>query len=131
MPTPRAFLGVVLAGCLVAAPAYASDPHGLAVLTTRRLFERRSPPGGPTPRSAATTDFAGTDLGCIVLPHREVHPYGYPGHAFVCEAFASGEVLGALLTSKGRRRCQISGRYTGDACYDLDFCGNSERLCVQ
>ena len=127
----RALPGILLAICLVAPAGAASDPHGFAVAAARALFAGREAAAAPTARSAATTDVTGTALGCIALPHREIRPFGYPGHAYLCEAFASGEVLGSLLNTKGRRRCDIRGQYTGDACYDLDFCGYSERLCVQ
>ena len=100
------------------------DRHGLAEEIVRRLVARR------TSSAIHTTDFQGTDLGCIVLPRRELRPFGYPGHAFLCEAAVSGEVLGAILTRKGDRLCYVTGAYAGDACYDLGICDNAERLCV-
>ena len=118
-------VALLLAGGL-AAPARAErDPHGLAQDLAQRLETRR--------RSAAihATDFQGTDIGCIILPRRELRPHGYPGHGFLCEVNGTGEVLGAVLGSKGRKLCEIRGVYTNDFCYDFDICGYAERLCVQ
>ncbi len=115
-------LGLVLGGAAAAQPA---DPRGLAEALARRLVARR------TTSAIHTTDFQGTDLGCILLARREIRPYGYPGHAFLCEHAQTGEVLGAVLNRNGRRLCDIAGAYTGDACYDFDICGNAERLCIE
>jgi hypothetical protein len=119
-------LALLLLGTMLGGSGRGAEPDkpglGRALagrLTTRRLL----------PRTHAT-DFAGTELGCIVLPRRELRPYGYPGHAFLCEDAQSGEVLGAVLNRRGARLCTISGVYVGDLCYDFDICGYAERLCV-
>jgi hypothetical protein len=116
----------VVSSMLLVCPASAAEPDkpGLARaladrLTARRLFPRTH-----------STDFAGTELGCITLPRYELRPYGYPGHAFVCEDAQTGEVLGAVLNRRGIRLCTISGFYTDNACYDLEICGYREQLCV-
>jgi hypothetical protein len=128
MTTPRMLLVSLLLATLLGAPARATepDPHGLARALASRLAAAR-----PLSRDLAATDFQGTDLGCIVLPRREIRPYGYPGHAFLCEAGVSGEVLGAVLNRTGRRLCEIRGTYAGDFCYDFDICDVAETLCVR
>jgi hypothetical protein len=77
------------------------------------------------------TDFAGDDLGCITLTAWELRNFGYRGHAFLCEAAVSGEVLGAVLNRAGELRCYITGRYAGDFCYEFDICGVPDAACVQ
>lgn len=115
-------LGTMLTG--VVAAAAERDPHGLGQALAKRLVERRQQ------AQTHATDFAGVDLGCIILPRREIRPYGYPGHAFLCEADVSGEVLGAVLNPKGRQLCDIRGFYVGEFCYDFDICGFAETLCI-
>ena len=127
MTTPRYLLAGILLGTMLGGPVAAAerDPRGLAEALAKRLNARR--------QSAAihTTDFAGTDLGCIVLPRFELRPYGYPGHAFLCEDAVSGEVLGGVLNKKGRQLCDIAGFFVeGTTCYDFDICGTPETLCV-
>jgi hypothetical protein len=115
-------LGTMLGGAALAAEP---DPHGLAHALAKRLVAART-----LPRDLAATDFQGVELGCIILPRRELRPYGYPGHGFLCEDGASGEVLGALVNRKGRALCELRGAYAGDFCYEFTICGNQERLCV-
>ena len=95
----------------------------------KRLAARRQAP----PQTHAT-DFAGTDIGCIILPRFELRPYGYPGHGFLCEVNATGEVLGAVLNKKGRQLCDIVGFFINDGdadlCYEFDICGTRETLCI-
>jgi len=117
--------------------AAAERTEGLHRLVATRLAARRAErsaqpadPGTGVPQTHAT-DFAGDAIGCITLTRREMRSYGYPGHAFVCEEAAAGEVLGAVLDRNGRRRCLITGGYAGDDCYDLAICGVSETLCVR
>lgn len=119
-------LTVTLLGIGSGGAVHAADPDspGLATALAKALAARR------TAAAIHTTDFQGTDIGCIVLPRRELRPYGYPGHAFLCEVADTGEVLGAVVTAKGFRRCTIAGTYEGDACYRFDICGRPERLCV-
>ncbi len=121
-----ALAAVVLAGA-VALPVAAADrdPHGLAQLLAERLVARRH-----ATRALSSTDFQGTGIGCIILPRRELRPYGYPGHGMFCEVAASGEVLGAVMNPKGRKLCEIRGAYVQNDCYDFDICGRAERLCV-
>jgi hypothetical protein len=107
------------------APARAPDPHGLGLEIVRRLVARRT-----SATDINVTDFAGQNIGCILLPRRELRRYGYPGHAFFCETAPTGEVLGAVLNKKGLRYCYVSGAYAGDSCYDISVCDNAERLCV-
>jgi hypothetical protein len=126
MSTSRRLLTALLLGIMLGSPALAADrdPHGLGQALTDRLVARRRL------ASIHSTDFQGTDLGCIVLPRYELRPYGYPGHAFLCEAAVSGEVLGAVLNKRGVRICDIAGAYVADDCYDFDICGYAEQLCV-
>jgi len=128
MMTPRYLLAGILLGTMLGGPVAAAerDPHGLAQALAKRLTARRQAP----PQTHAT-DFAGTDIGCIVMPRFELRHYGYPGHAMLCEAAISGEVLGAVLNRNGRQLCDIAGFYVGDFCYDFDICGTPETLCVQ
>lgn len=109
-----------------ASSALAADPRGAARELATALAERRM-------QLAARlhgTDFALDHVGCIVMPRAELRRWGYPGHAFACEEASAGEVLGAVLDRRGRRLCTIVGRYAGDDCYELTFCGTPERLCV-
>lgn len=126
MTTLRLMLAGLLLGTTVAGPVLAAerDPRGLGQALAKKLRER------PARAAIHATDFAGTDLGCIILPRHEIRPYGYPGHAFLCEADVSGEVLGAVLNRRGRQLCEIRGFYVGDLCYDFDICGYAETLCV-
>jgi hypothetical protein len=78
-----------------------------------------------------TTDFQGDSLGCITLTARELHHFGYRGHAFFCEDAFTGEVLGAVLNRSGVVRCAISGDYVGDGCYDFTICGVADSVCVE
>jgi hypothetical protein len=117
--------------------AAAERKEGLHRLVATRLAARRAERaaqpadlGTGVPQTHAT-DFAGDAIGCITLTRREMRSYGYPGHAFVCEEASAGEVLGAVLDRNGRRRCRITGGYTGDDCYDLAICEVSETLCVR
>ena len=118
-----ALAALVLAA--VAVRAADRDPHGLAQRIAESLVARRH-----ATRALSSTDFQGTGIGCIVLPRRELRPYGYPGHGMFCEVAASGEVLGAVLSPKGRTLCEIRGTYVQNDCYDFDICGRAERLCV-
>ena len=120
-------LAVLLLGTMLGGSGQGAEPdkHGLARALTDRLTTRRL-----VPRTHAT-DFAGTELGCILLPRRELRPYGYPGHAFLCEDAQSGEVLGAVLNRRGARLCTIEGSYVDDLCYDFDICDIPETACVE
>ena len=101
-------------------------PHGsLAAAIGARLQARR-----PLRPQTHTTDFAGDSLGCITLTQWELRAFGYRGHAFVCEAAADGEVLGAVLNRFGEVRCDITGSYAGDGCYDLVICDAPDAACV-
>jgi hypothetical protein len=125
--TLRLALATVLSTTVLVGVAAAGepDPHGLAKLIAERLEAKR--------RTAALiqdTDIQGTDLGCSILPRRELRPFGYPGNGFFCEAGVSGEVIGGLLNRRGRQLCEIRGAYAGNACYDFDICGTPETLCV-
>lgn len=117
----------ILLTVLASTPVLARDPdpHGLGLEIVRRLVARRT-----SSPDINVTDFAGQNIGCILLPRRELRRYGYPGHAFFCETAPTGEVLGAVLNKKGLRFCYVSGAYAGDACYDISICDNAERLCV-
>lgn len=113
-------LGVALSGT---AGGARSD---LARTLAARLLAEKS----LSPRNH-TTDFSTDELGCITLTSRELRAFGLRGHAFLCEDAGSGEVLGAVLNRSGVVRCHISGWYVGDACYDLDICGEPETACVR
>jgi hypothetical protein len=117
--------GVLLGTTLIGAAAAAErDPRGLGQAIAERLAERR------TQSQTHATDFAGVDLGCIIMPRFELRPFGYRGHAMLCEADVSGEVLGAVLNRSGRQLCDITGFYVGDLCYDITICDFAETLCV-
>lgn len=125
--TTRSFvLAGMLIGTMLGSPVRAADqdPHGLAEALAKKLASRR------TTTRLAPRDVSGTDLACIVLPHRELRPFGYPGHAFLCEAFVTGEALGAVLNRSGRQLCEITGTYAGDLCYDVVICGYAESICI-
>ena len=126
MTTFRLTLAHVLLGAMLvgAATAAERDPHGLGQAIAKRLVERR------TQSQTHATDFAGVDLGCIIMQRHELRPFGYPGHAMFCEADVSGEVLGAVMNRVGGQLCYVSGVYAGDLCYDLDICGFAETLCI-
>jgi hypothetical protein len=130
----RALVALLL-GTLLGGAAVAGEPdrRGLGLALAKALHAKRTAQKAEpalTPRTH-TTDFAGEDLGCIILPRREIRPYGYPGHAFLCEEAVSGETLGAVLNKKGFQLCDIYGFYVeGTDCYDFDICGYAERLCV-
>ena len=124
---PRTLLATILLGTVLGGVAAATepDPHGLAKAIAERLAAKR--------RTAAVldaTDFQGTDIGCIILPRREIRPFGYAGHGFFCEVGATGEILGGTLNKTGRQLCEIRGAYSGDFCYAFDICGVAETLCV-
>jgi len=126
MRTLERIVAGTLLGLLACGPAFAREPdrHGLAQEIVRHLVARR------TSSAIHTTDFQGTDLGCIILPRRELRPYGYPGHGFFCEAATTGEILGGVVNKTGKKLCEIRGSYTGDFCYAFDICGVAETLCV-
>jgi hypothetical protein len=130
MTTPRALLAGILLGTMLGAPALAAerDSHGLAEAIAKKLHARRQ-----FAASLGTTDFQGTDIGCIVMPRYELRRYRYPGHAMLCEVAATGEVLGAVLNKQGRRICDITGSFVDDGndCYAINICGNDETLCIQ
>ena len=124
MQSGRVLLGTLIAIALaVPAASREPDPRGLGQALVNHLGARRAP-------DLAATDFSSGNLGCIVLPQREVRPYGYPGHAFLCEDGTTGNVLGALLSKKGIRRCNITGAYAGNFCYGITICETPETLCV-
>jgi hypothetical protein len=104
----------------------APDAAGLRRAIVERLLPRRA-----LHPNTHTTDFAIDGLGCITFTRREMRRLRYPGHAFVCEEAAGGQVLGAVLDRSGRVRCHVSGAYAGNACYDLDICGVADTLCLQ
>ena len=129
MTTPRYLLAGILLGTMLGgsvAAAAERDSRGLAEALAKRLKARREA------SRIHTTDFQGTDLGCIVLPRFELRQYGYPGHAFLCEAAVSGEVLGGVLNKKGRMICDIFGAFVDDGanCYDFSICETPETLCI-
>jgi len=131
MLTPRYLLTGILLGTLLGSPVAAAerDPRGLAEALAKRFTARRK-----APPQIHATDFQGTDIGCIILPRFEIRPYGYPGHAVLCEANVSGEVLGAVVNRRGIKLCEIRGAYRNEAddfCYDFDICETPETLCVQ
>jgi len=129
MTTPRALFAGILLGTMLGGAALAAerDSHGLAKAIAEKLYARRH-----YAASIDTTDFAGTDIGCIVMPRFELRRYRYPGHAMLCEVVATGEVLGAVLNKGGRRICDITGNFTeGTTCYAINICGNDETLCVE
>jgi hypothetical protein len=120
--------GLLLGTMTMLGSAAAADrnPHGLAQALVDRLAARKAAP------QIHATDFQGTDIGCIILPRRELRPYGYPGHAMLCEVNGTGEVLGAVMGKTGNHLCDIAGAYVPDTfCYDFDICGYPERLCTQ
>jgi hypothetical protein len=129
MTTRRAFLASIVLGTMLSGPALAADrdSHGLAKAIAEKLHQRRQAP------AIHTTDFQGTDIGCIVMPRFELRRYRYPGHAMLCEVAATGEVLGAVLNRGGRRICDITGSFVDDGnnCYSINICGNDETLCIQ
>ena len=119
---------LALAGTAVADPS--PDPHRVGQAVADELAALHGPPSGePRPQALDTTDFAGQTLGCITLARWEMRRLRYPGHAFACEDAASGEVLGAVLTKSGNRKCLITGQYAGNDCYDLVICEVTDRLC--
>jgi hypothetical protein len=129
MTTPRHLMAGMLLGTMLAGTALPAerDPRGLAEAIAKRFAARRE-----APPQTHTTDFAGTDIGCIIMPRYELRPYGYPGHGFFCEVAATGEILGGVLNKKGRQLCDIYGAYIPDSlCYDFVICGVTETLCVQ
>ena len=116
---------------MTTAPAmarHARDTHGLAQRLINKLIGRRAPRPRPQTHS---TDFAGQTLGCITLERFEMRDLGYPGHAFLCEDDATGEVLGAVQSRTGRVICHVSGDYAGDDCYTLSICGEPDTFCVR
>ena len=134
MSITRRLLASILLGTFLGGTALATekDPHGLGMALAKALHAKRTAKQNRSTNLVPdTTDFAGDDIGCIILPRREIRPYGYPGHAFMCEAAVSGETLGAVLNKKGNQLCEIYGFYVeGTDCYDFDICGYAERLCV-
>src|SRR6185503_17425120 len=98
MTTLRFLLAGMLLGTMLGGPVAAAerDPRGLAQALAKRLTARRT-----APPAIHATDFQGTDIGCIILQRFELRPYGYPGHAFLCEVAGTGEVLGAVLARSG------------------------------
>jgi hypothetical protein len=133
----RTLLPVGLIAATLATAAPATPRPGLHRLVAERLAaEKAKRPGPPSSPAAGmpqthSTDFAGENIGCITLSRREMRRFGYPGHAFVCEEAAQGEVLGAVLDRQGFRRCLIEGDYAGDDCYSLTICDVAETLCVR
>ena len=119
-------LGLLLLGAGAFAPAtYAADAEGLAHAAATKLLQEKS-----LRPQTHTTDFQGTSLGCITLTQRELHRFGYSGHAFFCENADTAEILGAVLNRRGVVRCRIDGAYVGDGCYDFTICGVADSACV-
>ena len=118
-------LAAIATGAAARTPQEAA--HALGERLVAKLVARAQ---APRPQTHAT-DFAGQTLGCITLQRFEMRDLGYPGHSFLCEDDASGEVLGAVLSRSGRVVCQVSGNYAGDACYSLTICDVGDTLCVR
>jgi hypothetical protein len=129
MTTLRFLLAGMLLGTMLGGSAAAAErnPRGLAQELANRLTARRNA------AAIHATDFQGTDIGCIILQRYELRPYGYPGHAMLCEVNGTGEVLGAVMARSGRQLCDIAGAYINDGgfCYDFDICGTPETLCTE
>lgn len=118
---------------LASAAAAAERKPGLHRMVAEKLLERkasRETRDAGVPQTHVT-DFGSDAIGCLTLPRWEMRSFGYPGHAFACEEAAGGEVMGAVLDRRGRTLCFIEGAYTGDDCYDLSICDESETLCVR
>lgn len=133
--TTRRLAAAALAALMAGGAARAADrppgPHRLAAERLAAERRARRPDAAAAVPQTHATDFAGTGIGCITLSRREMRSFRYPGHAFVCEEGAAGEVLGAVLDRYGRRLCLIDGAYRGDDCYEITICGNAETLCVR
>jgi hypothetical protein len=122
----RLVVGILL-GTMLGSVAFGADrdPRRLGLEIVKRLVARR------TSSQIHATDFQGTNIGCIILPRRELRRSRYPGHAMLCEEASAGEVLGAVLSKSGKQLCDITGSYSGDFCYAINICGYDETLCTQ
>ena len=97
---------------------------------TRLVAQKFAAAGSPESRARAAS-LMGTQLECITLTRREMRRFGYPGHAFVCREFQTGEVLGAALNARGVPVCSISGSVRADGCFDLTICQTPDAFCFQ
>ena len=124
----RTLATVLLAASLggIAHGTTAADPHALARAAAEKLAVARA-----VHPQARSTDFQGTNLYCVTLSAGDLRRLGYRGHAFFCENSTTGEVLGAVLGSRGGVRCLISGSRTDAACYSFDICGYADGVCLQ
>jgi hypothetical protein len=127
MQTRAVLAAVVTLGAVLAAPVAAGERTEVARAVAAKLHAAKH---GIRPQTHAT-DFATDHIGCITLTRGEMRGLGYGGHAFACEESSAAEVLGALLDRAGRVRCEISGFYVGDGCYDLAICDVLETLCLE
>lgn len=126
MRIARAIAAVLLTLGAVGSHTVAADRGAFARAIAEKLIADKA-----LRSKTHTTDFEGDSLGCITFTAKELRDFGYRGHAFFCEAAATGEVLGAVLNRSGVIRCSISGDYVGDGCYDFTICGVEDSVCVE
>ena len=98
---------------------YAADDTA-RLLLGRLLSARQASPESVSASRATIT--------CVVSSARESHAHG--AHVFACVSSA-GEILGAVLSPKGRVRCSVSGDLDVTShCGTLIICGVAKNVCL-
>lgn len=117
--------GIGLCAALCALPvATRAEPPNLGRMIAARLLAR----GGGEHGTARSATRPGDTINCVAFTARESHQRG--SHIFAC-ASTVGEVAGAVLSPKGKVRCDVAGTIDpATGCGTVDICSTPYDFCV-